>query len=96
VQFISGPAGPNFADVAVKIVKNSPVGAEQAMNAVFSSLRFSIPNFQSSQDIECQKYVMDGKQACSIIYSRTGDYVSNIKMGVMQIVSVIGGDMYVI
>lgn len=96
VQFISGPVSPSFADVAVKIVKKSPVGAEQAMKAVFSSLRFTIPNFQTSQDIECQKYVMDGNQACSIIYSRTGDYISNIKMGVMQVASVIGGDMYII
>ena len=53
-------------------------------------------NFQLSQDVECQKYTIDGNKACSIIFSKTTDYTSNIKLGAMMVISEVNGQTYMI
>jgi PsbP-like protein len=77
----------SFAEVDVGTIRTPPLGLEESLKLVMPSLTNSVPNFQLSQDVECQKYTIDGNKACRIIFSKTKDYTSNIKLGAMMVIS---------
>jgi hypothetical protein len=56
--------------------------------------RISTPNFELIQDVECKKYTIDGHKACSIINTQTPDYISQTKIAMMTIGSLINGTSY--
>jgi hypothetical protein len=57
-------------------------------------LRFSVPNFELNQDVECQKYTINGNKACSMIFTQTPDYISNIKIAEMDVSTLTNGTTY--
>lgn len=94
VTLETGRHTPQFAQLTVGITKSSPLGIEQSLNALIPRLGEIIPKFELNQDLECQKYMLDGIKACSFIYARNLDYVSNIKIAAMQVSADIGENLY--
>jgi hypothetical protein len=66
------------------------------MEGATEGLSSSIPNFSLEQGIECDTYSLSGNQACSIIYSRTMDYTSELEFAVMQVATAIGNNAFML
>jgi penicillin V acylase-like amidase (Ntn superfamily) len=66
------------------------------MEGATDGLSSSIPNFSLEQGIECDTYSLLGNQACSIIYSRTMDYTSELEFAVMQVATAIGNNAFML
>jgi hypothetical protein len=49
------------------------------------------PNIQINESVECSKYTLDGNQACSVVYFRTGENIASLTL-----VTAIGEDVYVV
>jgi hypothetical protein len=71
-------------------------GLERFMELATDGLQSSIPNFSLEQGIECETYSLSGNQACSIIYSRTMDYTSELEFAVLQVATAIGNNAYML
>jgi hypothetical protein len=67
---------------------------EPLMSALPNVERFTVPNFELIQDVECKKYTIDGHKACSIINTQTPDYISETKAALMTVDSLINGTTY--
>jgi len=72
------------------------LGLERYMEGATKGLSSSVPNFRLEQGIECDTYYLSGNQACSIIYSRTLGYASEFEYAVMQVITAIGNNVYVL
>ena len=59
-------------------------------------LRFSTPNFELNQDVECHKYTINGNKACSMIFTQTPDYISDVKIALMDVGAIINGTAYML
>jgi hypothetical protein len=45
--------------------------------------------------VECKKYAVDGHKACSMINTQTPDYISDVKVALMNVGSIINGITYI-
>ena len=45
-------------------------------------------NFELNQDVECQKYTINGNKACSMIFRQTPDYISDVKIAFMDVATI--------
>jgi photosystem II reaction center protein PsbP len=83
-----------LASLDIRLVKSVPFDVQALMVQTFGTT-YDIPNFQLNQGVECQKYTIDGSKACSIIYTRTFDYSSDLKFAVMDVETVLKGNAYI-
>jgi eukaryotic-like serine/threonine-protein kinase len=81
-------------DIDEEIV--SEFGLENFMEGATSDLTYEIPNYRLEEGIECDTYTLAGNQACSILYSRTLDYMSELEYAVMQVATVKGNNAYML
>jgi eukaryotic-like serine/threonine-protein kinase len=92
----------SLLDLDVRIVPDideemvSEFGLENFMEGVTSDLTYEIPNYRLEEGIECDTYTLSGNQACSILYSRTLDYMSETPYAVMQVATVKGNNAYML
>ena len=93
---IMAPEGSDLSlfDVAVKRLP----GHAAPMETIKASMAEgnSIPNFLLQEDPNCDKYIVDGKKACSIVFTRTIDYTSEYNFPVMQIITNIKKSTYIL
>ncbi|HJT49796.1 MAG TPA: PsbP-related protein [Nitrososphaeraceae archaeon] len=67
---------------------------ESLMSAMPDMARIGTPNFELIQEVECKKYTIDGHKACSMINTQTPDYISEKKIAMMTVGSIINGTSY--
>ena len=67
---------------------------ETIMSGTPDRIRFSIPNFELNQDVEFQKYTVNGNKACSFIFTQTPDYISDVRIALMNVGTIINGTAY--
>jgi hypothetical protein len=103
VEFLKddGSVG-RILDLDVRIIPDideelvSDFGLEDFMEGATNSLQYEIPNYRLEQGIECSTYTLAGNQACSIVYKRTMDYLSDLDFAVMQVATVEGNNAYML
>jgi hypothetical protein len=85
-------------DFDVRIIPNideevvDEFGLENFVQEATSSNQYSIPNFSLEEEVECETYTLSGNQACSILFTRTLDYMSDQEFAVMQLYTVKGNN----
>lgn len=90
--------GPDLlSSLTIRFMKidNSGDDIETIMSGTPDRIRFTTPNFELIQDVECKKYTIDGHKTCSMINTQTPDYISNIKIA-MDVSTIINGTTYLL
>jgi hypothetical protein len=79
--------GPHssFIIQEVTLSQNSPsnFGLRDNFELAMMGMARSSPNFESIEDIRCDKYIVDGNEACSTVFTRTANYPDMNKLAVM-------------
>jgi photosystem II reaction center protein PsbP len=75
---------------------DAPEGIERLMEDSIITLPEEVPNFILEEGVECEKYAINDKKACSIIYTRGAEFDPNFEYAVMQVSSLVDEQLYVL
>ena len=97
VAFTSQPSDQqNLTSVDIRIQDDVGEGdPESVANYLIDTYPSGVPDFNLEEGADCSKYTISGERACSIIFSRTGQFLPS-EYTVMQVVSLIDGNSYII
>ncbi len=97
VAFTAQPSDlQNYTSVDIRIQEDVGEGdPETVANYLIDNYPSGVPDFNLQEGADCSKYTISDEQACSFIFSRTGQFLPS-EYAVMQVVSLIDGNSYVI
>lgn len=99
VSFTSpGVTNTTSVDIRVSEFDGTDINLEEHVGSVLAGLKNgSIPDFNALQDPECERYVLDDNEACTIVYGadiQTNDNSPLQHMRILQIYSIIQDNIF--